>query len=50
MDLEITEILNNFFFKYSKNVDIIKHSNNETATLTVILKFRSHPRIVAIRK
>ena len=49
MDLEITKILNDFFSKYSKNVDIIKHSNNKTATLTVILKFRSHPRIVAIR-
>ena len=32
-----------------QNLDITRYSNNETTTMKVILKYRNHPRIVAIR-
>ena len=55
-DLEIAEVLNNFFSNIVQNLGISRYSNNEPlvsntndATLKAILKYRNHPSIIAIR-
>ena len=55
-DLETSEVLNNFFSNIVQNLDISRYSNDEPlvsntndATLKAILKYRSHPSIIAIR-
>ena len=55
-DLETAEVLNNFFSSIVQNLEISRYSNGESlvsntnnATLKVILKYRNHPSIIAIR-
>ena len=55
-NLETAEVLNNFFSKIVRNLDISRYSNDEPlvsntndATLKAILKYRNHPSIIAIR-
>ena len=55
-DLETAEVLNNLFSNIVQNLDISRFSNEEPlvsntndATLKVILKYRNHPSILAIR-
>ena len=55
-DLEIAEILNNFFSNIVQNLDISRYSNDEPlvsnindAILKAILKYRNLPSIIAIQ-
>ena len=55
-DLEIAEVLNEFFSNIIQNLNITRYSNNKPfidnikdSTMKVILKYRNHPSIAAIR-
>ena len=56
-ELEIAEALNKFFSNIVNNLEILKYSeyqsfidNIEDQVLRAILKYKSHPNIIAIQK